>query len=203
MLGYGRPSVSNCIVWDNTGAAEIHGGLVTYSCVKGGCAGTGNIAADPALIDPANADFHLSYGSPCRDNGSNATTTSTNDNDGDPRIADGTVDMGADEFFPHLYHVGTPTPGGTIDVKLIGKPSDPAFWAYSTATLVPPASIPGLHGLLQLEPGNLVVIPIGPVPTAGVISFPVAFPPGFPRISIPTQALMGLQLSNLEIVHVR
>jgi hypothetical protein len=36
-----------------------------------------------------------------------------------------------------------------------------------------------------------------------VIALPYKFDPNFPRISIPMQALMGDQLSNPDMVHVR
>jgi hypothetical protein len=45
----------------------------TYSCVNsnvtGAPSGTGNITADPKLIDHANGDFHLAQDSPCRGTG--------------------------------------------------------------------------------------------------------------------------------------
>jgi hypothetical protein len=52
----------NCIVWGNQ-PDEIYvwGGSVgvTYSDIKGGCPGTGNIDADPCFADPNNGDYHL------------------------------------------------------------------------------------------------------------------------------------------------
>jgi hypothetical protein len=40
---------------------------VTYSDVRGGFAGEGNINLNPIFVDPGNGDFHLSPGSPCID----------------------------------------------------------------------------------------------------------------------------------------
>ena len=44
--------------------------------------------------------------------------------------------------------------------------------------------------------------PLGTVPARGVLTFPVAFPGTFPRMRIPTQALIEGQLTNLDVVHV-
>jgi hypothetical protein len=56
-------TITNCIVWRNTGA-EIHkgGGVdvdVIYSDVEGGHLGEGNIDADPCFADATNNDYHL------------------------------------------------------------------------------------------------------------------------------------------------
>jgi len=52
----------NCILWNNT-PPEVRVGAgtvsVTYSDVRGGFTGVGNIAADPLFADPANGDYHL------------------------------------------------------------------------------------------------------------------------------------------------
>ena len=60
------PTVTNCIVWDNAAPTgpEIYNAnssdpIVTYSNVKGGYTGTGNINADPYFADPCNGDYHL------------------------------------------------------------------------------------------------------------------------------------------------
>ena len=204
---HGAVRCTNCIVWDNRAVSnpEISSTTTVEHCnVKGGHPGVCNLNTDPRFVDAGRDDFHLRFDSGCRDKGKNAVSgLPKTDREGDPRIADGTADMGADEFFPHLYHTGTPAPGNTIQVKLIGKPMDVAFWAFSGGTLTTPASLPGLQGLFHLDPGTLTIIPVRPFPSTGLIGFPVAFPSTFPRISIPTQALMGTQLSNLNVVDVR
>ena len=70
----------------------------------GNCAGmagtNGNISADPLFLNGAS-NFHLQYGSPAIDVGDNgAPNLPTTDLDGNPRIVNSTVDLGAYEFFP-------------------------------------------------------------------------------------------------------
>jgi hypothetical protein len=58
-----------------------------------------NINADPLFADAANGDFHLTATSPCIDAGdNNAPSLPGTDFEDDPRIINGTVDMGADEY---------------------------------------------------------------------------------------------------------
>ena len=111
--------------------------------------------------------------------------------------------MGADEFFPHLYHAGNSTSGGSIKVNFIGNPGNQLYWAFSNHTLNPPASIPGLQGLFYLNPMSIAIIPMGQFPSAGHISLPYKFDPNFPKIIIPMQSLAGTQLTNLDTVVVR
>jgi len=60
----------DCILW-NTGVYEIYFDdetdppIVTYSDVRGGWAGEGNIDADPLFVDPDGGDYCLQDGSPC------------------------------------------------------------------------------------------------------------------------------------------
>lgn len=110
-------TVTNCILWnDMPGEIYVESGddpMVTFSCVKGGYTGTGNIDIDPCFADPLNNDFHLSAHSPCIDAGDNfAPSLPLVDCDGDPRIYPGNgsgyalgapsqnavVDMGIDEY---------------------------------------------------------------------------------------------------------
>ena len=54
---------------------------------------------DPLFIDPTNDDYHLGVGSPCINSGENtAPSIPEIDKDGNPRIMDGIVDMGAYEY---------------------------------------------------------------------------------------------------------
>ena len=102
---------------------------IFYSDVQGGETGIvtnnngtvnwleGNIDADPLFADPENGDFHLTWAnfpiqdstmSPCIDAG-NPDTTGLNlppfDLDGNPRIVNGIIDMGAYEW-QGIYAVG-------------------------------------------------------------------------------------------------
>lgn len=202
----GTFTVRNCILWQNLGGTgEVHGNPdVGYSCVTGGFSGTGNISADPLFVDPNRLDLHLRHDSPCRDHGtSTGVALPATDFEGDPRIADGRVDMGADEFFPHLYHLGEPKPGGSIDLRLIGAAATQTLWAYSFHTLNPPASIPELNGLLHLDPSNMTIFPLGAMPSAGFVTLPYQFEPGFPPMTVFVQALVGNQLTNLDVLNVR
>lgn len=66
----------------------------------GAMTGTGNVCVDPALANPDGGDVHETASSPTKDIGANSLipTGLAVDYEGDPRIANGVVDMGADEF---------------------------------------------------------------------------------------------------------
>ncbi|MFC2138848.1 sugar-binding protein, partial [Bacteroidota bacterium] len=88
----------NCIIWnnsDNYGFDDIQ-----YSLIEGGYSGTGNINTDPLFIDPDNEDYHLQKSSPCINTGTPDTSglnIPATDLDGNPRIYEGRIDMGAYE----------------------------------------------------------------------------------------------------------
>ncbi len=76
-------------------------------CAGGGggggpVSGTGNICADPLLLNPHVGDFHETSSSPTIDAGNSALVPAaiTTDLDGEARIAGTAVDMGADEVQP-------------------------------------------------------------------------------------------------------
>jgi hypothetical protein len=97
-------TLTNCILWVDVPSeiSEIYGGTltVTYSDVQGGCSGIGNINADPCFVNPESNDFHLQPKSPCINAGDPNYVPGPNgtDMDGEPRVINSRVDIGADEF---------------------------------------------------------------------------------------------------------
>ncbi len=94
------PTLTNCILWGNT-PDEVKGGTptITYSDVQGGTGqpwfGAGCIDTNPLFVDAG--DLRLSPGSPCIDTGDNSVVQVGTDLDGNPRIFNNIVDMGAYE----------------------------------------------------------------------------------------------------------
>ncbi len=89
-------TLTNCIVWGNseneiTGA----GAVVSYSDVRGGYPGEGNIDSDPIFI--GGGDYHLEYPSTCIDSAT-ATGAPATDKDGNLRPDGPGYDMGAYEY---------------------------------------------------------------------------------------------------------
>jgi predicted outer membrane repeat protein len=94
-LGIVTVRLTNCIAWDNF-PNDILPGVVSYSDVQGGKLGAGNIDDDPMFV--STNDWHLRAGSPCIDAGTNlASPVNDTDIDGQPRVFNDHVDMGADE----------------------------------------------------------------------------------------------------------
>jgi hypothetical protein len=62
--------------------------------------GTGVIHSDPLFVDAQNDDYHIQSNSPCYNAGDPNFTAATGekDIDGDNRILNGRVEMGADEI---------------------------------------------------------------------------------------------------------
>ena len=94
----------NCIVYYNQAAsfANYTGSTLEYCCTTPLPAdGVGNIADEPLYVDTNGwNNLHLQTNSPGINTGNNDYVTTATDLDGNPRIAGGTVDMGAYEFQP-------------------------------------------------------------------------------------------------------
>jgi hypothetical protein len=92
-----NPTITNNIIWENN--APMHAELyfsggnppVTYSDIKGGWPGEGNIDADPLYIAPGFDNYYLRTNSPCIDNGD----TTKLDSCRPPGIGGERSDMGA------------------------------------------------------------------------------------------------------------
>jgi hypothetical protein len=116
-------TISHSIVWNNSSPFQLNVGTegdsdhshltVSYSDIMGGQAGagvslgrlatltwgTGNINSDPFFVYPGNGNYHLSASSPCIDAGDPSYISGgETDIDGDARVLNGRIDIGADEF---------------------------------------------------------------------------------------------------------
>ncbi len=116
------PQILNCIFWNESGNEVFLNSpetpvQVSYSDVRGGYPGEGNIDTDPKFIDAENGDFRLRMDSPCIDTGTSVGAPS-DDIAGNPRPVDvpdvgtegaGAADMGAYEM-PVVVYVDVDTP---------------------------------------------------------------------------------------------
>ena len=94
-------TLNNCILYYNSApdAPDSSGGTLNHCCTTPlPTTGTGNVADDPLFVDPFGGNWRLQSNSPCINAGANAYVADGSDLDGLPRIAGGTVDIGAYEF---------------------------------------------------------------------------------------------------------
>ncbi len=222
------PQIINSIFWDNYASGygpqaclfENSHLTISYSDVEGGenliyvsggssvSWGLGMISTYPFFVDQSNGDLHLRYDSPCRDTGDNlATGLPPEDCEGDPRIALGTVDMGVDEYYYHLYHIGDVIPGSPIDLKVVGYPNAPVTLYLGSGIVHPPYSTQ--HGDFWLNWPPLWKGEIGKVPGNGIKVLSTTVPTGWTSGSEhPLQALVGpwggplTLLTNAEVLAV-
>ena len=108
----GVPEITNCILWGNL-SPDLYLCNVTYSCVEDEALGngTGNIFDYPEFTDPNNNDWHLKAGSPCIEAGDPSTNIEDGelDIDGEARVYNDRIDIGADEYVYHASVVDKST----------------------------------------------------------------------------------------------
>jgi len=179
--------------------------------VSSGCTlniGPGMISEDPLLVDPSDDDFHLTYDSPCRNTGykSGIPPELLYDFEGDPRISDDAVEIGADEFHNHLYCTGDISPGSTIIVKVIGTPgTSPVVLGLGSGVQDPP--MPSQYGDIYLTMPVLWQQDIGTIQSNGVLEVSGLVPSYWQSgEQYPFQALIGplgnpsSELTNLMLL---
>jgi subtilisin family serine protease len=130
-----HPKITNCILWNNSSneierfsGCPIPGNpIVTYSNIRGGWSGVGNIDSDPCFVTGPHGDYYLSQitagqavDSPCVDAGSDTAAnlgmdicTTRTDQIGDTGIAD----MGY--HYPTITVVRNPDIDGNWHVDLL------------------------------------------------------------------------------------
>jgi hypothetical protein len=218
----------NSILWDNEAPAapeimvstdylgQNSSLFIRCSDVKGGLASTvvgtgstldwgtsGMIDADPLFADAGSRDFHLTFTSPCRNAGDLAAPDlPAEDFEGDPRVAGGAADMGADEFHRHLYFTGTPSPGYSIVVKIVGLPGEAVNGLILGVKLLD-APLPCDYGLWYLDNPVLIVTGLGLIPAGGIAPFPGTLPASPPvPYTVYLQGAVDMELTNLCALEV-
>jgi parallel beta-helix repeat protein len=98
--------IKNCVLWDNSDSLYVYNGTlsVAYSCIDdcdaiGDPEITHNTCDDPLFVDPGTG-YHISSDSPCRNAGAPGDYAGQTDIDGQNRVYEGCVDIGADEYCP-------------------------------------------------------------------------------------------------------
>jgi len=223
-------TVMNAVLWNNSAISgkEIFIGVsgnasslsIDYSDLEGGqssvyidpgCTlnwGSNMIASNPLFVGSDAGDYHLTFNSPCRDSGNNSLPGLTDiDFEGDPRIAFGTVDMGADEIYTHLYFTGDATPGGIIELNFFGLPGTSPVFLFASAGMLQ-VSLPTSYGTYwNAWWSHFPVALVGPLPTIpsdGVTVVPVILPPSLPvPFSVYSQGFIGDSLTNLCTIEMK
>ena len=178
---------------------------IRYSNVKGWTLGAQNIDVDPGFVNPEIGDFHLRYDSRCRDTGHpGAPDLPECDHEGDPRIAGGKPDMGADEFHTHLYGTDHAAPGDVARVVFTDLPGAGPVTLLAGSTLRDRPVHLNANGDWYLGFPLLLELNLGAVPSPdGVLELMARVPASLPGpMVIPLQGLVGAKLTNPHVLQV-
>lgn len=110
--------LNNCIVYFNSAPSGSNhdSSVLNYSCTTPlPDLGSGNINADPELVNRSTGDYRLLSGSPCLNTGAITPAVGSTDLDGNPRVVGAGVDLGAYELQSNTVSLttsATPTPLG-------------------------------------------------------------------------------------------
>jgi hypothetical protein len=116
-------TLNNCIVYYNTAPTSNNTYCSTASyCCTPDPGGVGNITNAPMFVDTNAGNYRLQAGSPCVNAGDNASVQGAFDLDGNPRIQNGVVDMGAYESTMALS-VALPPSATEGDAPVTGRVS--------------------------------------------------------------------------------
>lgn len=181
--------LNNCIVYYNSGgnySSAVGSITLNYCCTTPQPGGSGNITNEPAFVNLTNGDYHLQSNSPCINSGKNVYVANATDLDGNPRIAGGTVDIGAYEYqtpssiisYAWLQQYGLPTDGSADYVDTFGTGME--NWQKWVA---------------GLDPSNpaAVLAMVTPVPTTNPAGVTVRWQ------SVPTRSYYLQRSSNLAV----
>ncbi len=142
--GYGGGAAActlyNCIAYFNTAGQGANYDPYGYSTLDYSCTtplptnGVGNITRDPLFVSYANGNVRLQPNSPCINAGNNAYVTTVTDLDGNPRVAGGTVDIGAYEYQTPAIQIPPQTQtaeaGSAVGLWVEASGSAPLFYAW-------------------------------------------------------------------------
>ena len=163
-------TLNNCIVYSNS-PANYYSATINYCCTTPlPASGTGNFTNGPQFINLTSGDFRLASSSPCINAGRNASVSTSTDLDGNPRIAGGTVDLGAYEFqtpasvisYAWLQSYYLPTDGSAdfIDSDLDGMNN----WQEWRCQTVPTNAVSALRLISAAQVGTNVMVSWESVP---------------------------------------
>jgi choice-of-anchor C domain-containing protein len=118
-----RCNIVNSILWNGGDEIRNNSGYsiaVAYSVVRGGWPGEGVLKLDPLFVNANSGDFHLSPDSPSINAGDPKYDGHDEiDIDGEPRVMQGRIDIGADEVAGCYVSAETP-----------GDPNEDGSWEH-------------------------------------------------------------------------
>jgi len=204
-----KPAIVNNIIRDNPCLPDQIWGdkeyYTSFNNIEGYAAVNSNIDLDPMFIDKANSDYHLLYTSPCVNKGDSGTYKKTDlDFEGDTRIADGSTDIGADEFTSHLYTAGDKKSGSVIVINITGIPGSTPIGIWFSIDLLDPPFQSKKFGEWYLENPIYGPLLLPQIPSNGVatVSGPLPPTPSGPY-TIVLQSIIGNKLSNYHLLNVK
>lgn len=212
----------NCIVYSNTALYSganwfFHGdGIGFTNCCTTPpphpAYGTGNISANPGLVNPAAGDFHIIRASPCIDAGLNDKwMIAGTDADGNRRLIHNTVDIGAYEFQPPRAPLNLQATDGEFEDRVVvswsGSESALGYRVYRNVTNDVASVLQISDDLIDLSyqdtnvvPGELYYYWVGSFNDLGPSEFS-SNDTGYARLAAPTglNATDGIYSNYVEL----